>query len=100
MLKKGIWTVILRTEDVVGLDKIRNVKDSEYSLKDCFINENIYFIKVRKHVQNCGLVLQSSTWKQTIIYRKNRLFSETCSYVMNAIHDKRFLTNILLKFIK
>ena len=59
LLKKGIWAVILRTEDVVELDKIRNVKDSRYSLKDCFINENVYFIKIRKLVQNCGLVLES-----------------------------------------
>ena len=100
LLKKGIWTVILRTEDAVELDKIRNIKDSRYSLKDYFINENIYFIKVRKLVQNCDLVLQSWNWKQTIIYRTNRLFSETCSYIMNAIHGKSFLKNILLKFIK
>ena len=58
-------------------------------------NENILSWQL-EHVKGCGLVLQVWNWKQTIVYRRNRFFSETCSYIMNVIHSEK---HILLKFV-
>ena len=91
-----MWRDILRSEGVAGLQIIRNVRGSRYrqialeqreALKDYFMNENILSWQL-EHVQSCGPVLKVWNWKQTIIYRTNRFSSETCSYIINVIHDK------------